>query len=476
MEDRQNISPRELGEISLRELKPAFRGELLRPGDAGYDAARAIFNGMIDRRPALIARCAGVADVVAAVAFARDHGLLVAVRGGGHNVAGNALCDGGLVIDLSRMKGVRVDPGRRTAHAQAGLLWGELDHETQSFGLAVTGGIASTTGIAGFTLGGGMGWLARKHGLACDNLLSIDLVLADGSFVTASASDHPDLFWGVRGGGGNFGVATSFEYRLHPVGPSVLAGTVVYRADEAAAVLRRYRDYVMAAPDELMTIVSLRIAPPAPYLPPEIHGTPILGILACYVGAVDAGERIVDPLRRLGSPVADTFAPKPYVAHQQVLDPLFPAGLRNYWKANYLADLEGAAIDTVLDQFSRISSPRTGITIWQLGGAASRVGVEDTAYAHRDANFALNIPSLWVDPAEDEKHIRWTRECFEAMQAYSTGGVYVNFLGNEGDERVRAAYTPKAYARLAELKSRYDPTNFFRLNQNIRPDREGGSP
>ncbi|MHB9090812.1 MAG: FAD-binding oxidoreductase, partial [Chloroflexota bacterium] len=395
MEDRQNISPRELGEISLRELKPAFRGELLRPGDAGYDAARAIFNGMIDRRPALIARCAGVADVVAAVAFARDHGLLVAVRGGGHNVAGNALCDGGLVIDLSRMKGVRVDPGRRTAHAQAGLLWGELDHETQSFGLAVTGGIASTTGIAGFTLGGGMGWLARKHGLACDNLLSIDLVLADGSFVTASASDHPDLFWGVRGGGGNFGVATSFEYRLHPVGPSVLAGTVVYRADEAAAVLRRYRDYVMAAPDELMTIVSLRIAPPAPYLPPEIHGTPILGILACYVGAVDAGERIVDPLRRLGSPVADTFAPKPYVAHQQVLDPLFPAGLRNYWKANYLADLEGAAIDTVLDQFSRISSPRTGITIWQLGGAASRVGVEDTAYAHREANFALNIPSLW---------------------------------------------------------------------------------
>jgi FAD/FMN-containing dehydrogenase len=367
------------------------------------------------------------------------------------------------------MRGVWVDPERGTARAQGGSTWGDLDRDTQAFGLAVTGGIATTTGIAGLTLGGGMGWLVRKHGLTIDSLRSVDVVLADGSFVTASESDHPDLFWAVRGGGGNFGVVTSFEYDLHRVGPTVFAGSVIYRADEAPSVLRRYRDYVANAPDELMTILSLRAAPPAPYIPAELHWTPILGILVCAVGPLGEAARMVEPLRRMGSPVGDTIGPKPYLEQQTVIDALFPHGLRNYWKATNLRGLPDPAIDALLDQFSRNPSRRTSITIWQLGGAASRVEPDATAYAHRDAAYAVNIPSLWEAKEDDEAVIRWTRDCFDAINAFSAGAVYVNFLGDEGEDRVRAAYRPATYDSLARIKARYDPTNFFRLNQNIKP-------
>lgn len=458
-----------LRDADLLPLKNAVRGQVIRPGDAEYDPARAIYNGMIDRHPALIVRCAGVSDIVAAVRFARDRGLLVAVRGGGHNVAGNSLCDDGLVVDLSPMRGVQVDPERRLARAEGGVNWGELDAETQAHGLAVTGGVATTTGIAGLTLGGGMGWLVRKHGLTIDSLRSVDLVLADGTRATASASENADLFWAVRGGGGNFGVATSFEYDLHPVGPTVIAGTVVYPIDQAPSVLRRYRDFAASAPDEVMTIVSMRAAPPAPYLPPSAYWTPIVGILVCCVGSLEAASRMVEPLRHLGAPIGDTIAPKPYVEHQAVIEPLFPHGLRNYWKGSNLVELTDGAIEALLDQFARIPSRRTGIVLWQLGGAASRVGPDETAYAHREARYALNIPSIWDNPADDAANIRWTRECFDALSPYSTGAVYVNFLGEEGEGRVRAAYRPETYERLARIKARYDPTNFFRLNQNIRP-------
>jgi len=458
-----------LGQIDLDPLRASFRGQLIQPEDKAYDVARKIWNGSIDKRPGLIAQCVGTSDVMAAVRFAREHDLLVAVRSGGHNVAGNAVCDGGMVIDLSRMKGVLVDPETRTAHVQAGVTWGDFDHETQAFGLAAPGGVMSTTGVAGFTLGGGIGWLMRKHGLACDNLLSADIVTTEGRMVRASPRENEDLFWGIRGGGGNFGIATSFEFRLNAVGPVVLAGLLFYPMATARELLCFHREFVTAAADELTTIAILRKAPPAPFLPTEVHGTPVIAIGLCYAGSVEDGERLVQPLRAFRRPLVDVVRPMPFVAFQRISDGSWAPGFQNYWKSAYLKGLSDDAVDTIVSHAERITSPLSDIKIAHQQGAVSRVHENVTAFSHRSAPFNLNINTRWTDPAESEHHIAWTRGLFDAMQPFSTGGVYVNFLGNEGEERVVAAYGREKYERLVTVKNKYDPMNFFRLNQNIKP-------
>ena len=418
---------------------------------------------------AAIVRCAETADVVRAVRFAREHELVVAVRGGGHNVAGTAVCEGGLVIDLSPMKGLWVDPAGRTARAQPGLLWGEFDRETQAFGLAAPGGIISHTGIAGLTLGGGLGWLMRRHGLAADNVLAADVVTADGDVVRASAEEHADLFWGLRGGGGNFGVVTSFEYRLHQVGPIVLAGVMLYPAASAREVLDSYREFIARAPDELTTIVVLRMAPPAPFLPSSVHGQPVIIIGACYAGPVQEGMRAVAPLRRLGEPLVDLIRPTPYVAHQGFFDPTAPHGLGYYWKSEYVPSLGDALIDTLAERAWGVPTPESYTIIFHLGGAVGRQDPEGSAFEDRRAAHAVNIDAVWSEPARAPACIAWTRELWEAVRPHSTGRIYVNFLGDEGPDRVRAAYGEAKYERLRALKRQHDPTNFFRLNQNIRP-------
>ncbi len=452
----------------VQALAARVRGEVITPGNDGYDTARQVWNAMIDKYPALIVRCTGVADVLNAVTFARSHNLLVAVRGGGHNVAGNATCDGGMVIDLSPMKSIRIDPIRRVARAEPGLTWGEFDHETQAFGLALPGGIQSTTGIAGFTLGGGFGYLTRKHGLTCDNLLSADVITADGQFLTASASENTDLFWGLRGGGGNFGIVTSFEFRLFPLGP-VLGGMLIYPAARAKEVLRFYREYVSTVPDELFTIPAFTTAPAAPHVPPHLHGKPVLNILICYAGRPEEGERIVHPLRAFGPPEVDLVDTKPYTEVQTLLDAANPPGRLNYWKAEYLTGYSDEAIETMVNYVTQRPSPFSKVLLAHLEGAISRVDHDETAYVHRDAPFLLNINSMWTDAQESARHIGWARDFWAAMQPFSAGGVYVNFLSNEGEDRIKAAYDPKTYERLVALKNKYDPTNFFRLNQNIKP-------
>jgi FAD/FMN-containing dehydrogenase len=452
----ETFAAADLDNTVVEECAGALRGRVLRPDDEGYDLARRHYNALVDKRPALIVQCAGVGDVMDAVTFARTHHIVVAVRGGGHNVAGRALVDGGMVIDLSPMKGVRVDPSRRTVRAEGGVTWGEFDRETQAFGLATTGGLVSTTGIAGFTLGGGLGWLMRRHGLACDNLLSVDLVTADGQFLTASAEEHPDLFWGLRGAGPNFGVATALEYRLHPVG-LVLAGRLIYPFAQAKEVFQVYREVTQAAPDELTAHLGLRMAP---------DGTPVVGILVCYSGPIEAGERVVLPLRQLG-PMADLVGPLAYRELQLLNDPLYPSGVCQYWKSNYLSDLGDGAIDTIIDRFATGSSPLTGVVVEQLGGAVARVGPEETAFGHREEDYDLLITSLWTNPAESERHIQWTRGFWEAMQPFSAGGTYVNYL--DAGRPSETAYDAATYERLVALKRRYDPTNFFRMNVNILP-------
>ena len=458
-----------LNDVAIADLAREFRGELIRPGDPPYEAARRVWNGAIDRRPALIARCTGVADVRAAVRVARERQLMVAVRGGGHNVAGTATCDGGIVIDLSPMKGLRVDPVARVARAQPGLLWGEVDRETQSFGLVTPGGIVTHTGIGGLTLGGGLGWLIRRYGLTIDNLLSADVVTANGEFLRASADEHADLFWGLCGGGGNFGVVTSFEYRLHPVGPDVLAGVVLHPAARAREVLAFYREFVTTAPDELMTIVVLTTAPPAPFVPPPVHGHPVVIIGVCYAGPVDEGERAIAPLRQFGPPLADTIHPKPYVEHQALLDPGVPHGLGYYWKSEYVAALSDPLISALAEHAWRAATPQSYSIIFHLGGAVARENPERSAFEDRRAGHAVNIDAVWTEPGQAPACISWTRNFWEAIRPYSTGRVYVNFLGEEGQDRVRAAYGDAKYDRLRALKRAYDPTNLFRLNQNIQP-------
>jgi FAD/FMN-containing dehydrogenase len=449
-------------EPGVSELRAIFRGTLLRPGDPGYEPARRVWNGMIDRRPALIARCAGAADVIRAVGYARERGLPLAVRGGGHNVAGNAVCDGGVVIDLSAMKAIRVDPARRMARAEGGVTWGELDRETQAFGLATTGGIVSTTGIAGLTLGGGIGWLGRSYGLACDNLLSVDLVTADGQLRTVSAAEHVDLFRGLRGGGGNFGVATSLEFRLHPVGP-VFGGLLIHPFDAARDLLRLYRDFTAAAPPELTCFAVLTSS---------AEGAPVAAIAACYNGRPEEGERLLRPLRAFGSPLMDGMGPMPYIALQGMLDPFYPPGLLNYWKSSFLTGLGDDAIDVMLAHCADRPTPLCHMALEQMGGAVSRVGAEETAFDHRDRPFNFLCLGISADATQAEACVRWARGFWEAMQPFASGGVYVNYLGaeaEEGADRVRAAYGTAKYEWLAALKAAYDPANLFRMNQNIRP-------
>jgi FAD/FMN-containing dehydrogenase len=454
-----------LDDGAVGALAANFRGQLICPGDEGYDGARRVWNGMVDKRPVMIARCTGVADVVAAVTFAREHGLLVAVRGGGHNVAGKAVCDDGIVIDLSGMKGVRVDPDAGTARARPGVTWGEFDRETQLFGLATTGGFVASTGIAGLTLGGGIGWLARKHGTACDNLLAVDLVTASGQVLTASATEHPELFWGLRGGGGNFGIVTSFDYRLHPVGPTVLAGEVVHPFKTARDVLRCFRDQVAAAPDELTVVAVISRAGTEPHLPRRAHGQLVVTLRVCWAGDLHEGERALRPLRSFGRPLADLVGPMPYTVLQSADA---PSGLQNHWKSSYLDALTDEAIDTAIAHASAMTSPLSSCYFQHLQGAIGRVGDGDTAFGHRDAAFDFNILSVWPDPTTSAEHIGWSRALWAAMQPFARG-VYVNNLGAEGEDRVRAAYTPATYQRLAALKNQYDPANLFRHNQNIRP-------
>jgi FAD/FMN-containing dehydrogenase len=442
-------------------LAPSVRGAVLRAGDDGFDAARRIWNGMIDRRPSLIVRCASAADVVAAVNFARDQNLSLAVRGGGHSAAGSSVCDGGLMLDLSLMKGIRVDPARRTARAEAGLTWAEFDRETQAFGLATTGGVVSTTGIAGLTLGGGIGWLGRTHGLSCDNLISLDVVTADGQLRTASADENSDLFWAIRGGGGNFGVVTSFEYRLHPLATNVLAGLLIWPRPMARDVLRAFREFTQGAPENASAYAGLGTSP---------DGVPIVVAIAFHHGPTEEGEALFAPLRTFSPPVADMIQSRPYTAAQQMLDALNPPGNRVYWKSSILRTIDDDVLDAIIDGAATSPSPFSQTLIEFYGGAINRVGVQDTAYPLRTAIYSLNAVSVWTDPTEDDANIRWSRALWEAMRPFSPGSVYVNFLGvgDEGEDRVKAAYGPN-YQRLAEIKAKYDPANLFRLNHNIQP-------
>jgi FAD/FMN-containing dehydrogenase len=446
-----------------------FRGRLLGPEDRDYGEARRLWNGAIDKHPALIARCTGAADVGAGIALARSRGWPLAIRGGGHNVAGTASCDGGLVLDLSPMKDARVDPAARVAWAEPGLLWGELDQATQRFGLATTGGIVTHTGVAGLTLGGGIGWLMRKHGLTCDNLVSAEVVTADGQLLTASEHEHPDLYWALRGGGGNFGVVTAFQFRLHQVGPQVVAGPVLYPAERADQVLCGYRDWAADAPDEVSTVVNLRLAPPLPSIPERLHGVPVVMIVCCAVGADAAsGERLLEPVRRLATPLLDLVTVKPYGAHQGAFDATVPHGLHYYWRSHYLDELGDRVIDTLVDHAWNHRSPWSYTIVFQLGGAVGRVPEEATAFSGRGAGYALNINAVARDGGGYPELAAWARRMSEAMRPHGNG-VYVNFLDREGDDRVRAAYGEAKYRRLAALKRTWDPGNLFRLNQNITP-------
>jgi FAD/FMN-containing dehydrogenase len=446
-----------------------FGGELLRPDDPGYDQARRMWNAAIDKRPAVIARCTGATDVIAGIEHARSTGLPLAVRGGGHNVAGTASCDGGVVLDLSPMKAIRVDPAARTAWAQPGLLWGELDQATQAAGLATTGGIVTHTGVAGLTLGGGIGWLMRKHGLTCDNLLAVELVTADGRLLRADEREHPDLYWGIRGGGGNFGVVTSFTFRLHQVGPRVLAGPVLYPAEQAEQVLRRYRDWAKDVPGEVSTVVNLRMAPPLPAIPERLRGAPVVTMVCCYAGPDRAeGERLLEPLRRLGTPLLDLVAVKPYTEHQATFDATVPHGMHYYWKSHYLDELGDDAVDALIGEAWSHRSPLSYTVMFQLGGAVDRVPDQATAFGGRGAAYALNINAEARDAEECAGQADWARRLWGAMTPFANG-VYMNFLGVEGHDRVRAAYGEEKYARLVALKRAWDPDNLFRLNQNIPP-------
>jgi FAD/FMN-containing dehydrogenase len=458
---------------SVEEFRGGLRGPLLLAGDAGYDEARAIWNGSIERHPALIAQCSGAADVIDSINFARKHDLLVAVRGGGHNVAGNAICDGGLVIDLSTMNGVRVDPTARRARIGGGALLGDVDRETQAFGLAAPLGVVSLTGVAGLTLCGGLGWLRRNHGMACDALVSVDIVTADGNLVSASRTKNPDLFWAIRGGGGNFGVVTSFEFELYSVGPMVtLCAPFYLLTKDSGDVIRRWRDFMAAAPEDVSSNCLIWSIPAHPNFPEELHGTPVIITAAVHSGMLEDGERLLQPLRDFGTPVLDLSGPVPYVGVQSAFDPLFAKGERqNYWKSLYLDTLDDGAIERIVARALDRPSPWTLIALWHLGGAMNRVDPATTALGERSAPYLLSLDSSWTDPAQNESAIAWTRAAWAEMKPFSRGGAYLNFpgQGEEGEALLRASYGSANYDRLVELKTKYDPTNLFRLNQNILP-------
>jgi FAD/FMN-containing dehydrogenase len=456
-----------LGDATLGEFAEALRGELVRPGDPAYDEARSIWNGAHDKKPALIVRCRGVADVLHGVEFARSQGLPLAVRGGGHSIPGFSTTDHGIVLDLSPMNAVRVDPNRRRIVAQGGSLWRDVDAEAQAFGLALTGGLVSTTGIAGFTLGGGIGWLVRRYGLTADNLVGADVVTADGQYLHASEDEHPDLLWALRGGGGNFGVVTSFEFRAHDVGPTVFAGLVFYRGEDAARVLHGFGDAAAGAPDELSMAVNLTTAPPLPFLPEEIHGKPIVAVLGVWSGRPEDGDGATQPFRTLAPVVADVFSPMPYVAMQTLLDPLYPRGMWNYFRSAFFSDLDDTTIDALVRSRSETPNALSELHIHHLGGAMGRVAPDATAFGTRDREFILNTVARTPDANGFDTIVQWARSACDALGPDAAS--YVNFTGEAGEERVRASYPANTYARLTSVKDRYDPTNLFRLNQNIRP-------
>jgi FAD/FMN-containing dehydrogenase len=453
---------------AINALQAGLRGKVLDRSTPGYDEARTIWNAMIDRHPAYIVRCAGASDVIQAVRFAAANRLLLSVRGGGHNIAGNAVCDDGLVIDLSQMKSVRIDPTTQRAWVEPGATLADLDKETQAFGLAVPTGINSTTGVAGLTLGGGFGWITRKFGLTIDSLLSAEVVTADGVLRRASASENPDLFWALRGGGGNFGVVTAFEFQLHKVGPEVLAGLVVHPFEDAESVLKQYRQIVASAPDELTCWAVMRKAPPLPFLPTEWHGREVLVLAMCYAGDLAQGEKATAALRKLGKPIADVVGPAPFAGWQQAFDPLLAPGARNYWKSHDLTELSDGAMAVLLQAVRQLPGPECEIFIAHVGGAAGRVAVDATAFPQRKAHFVMNVHARWQEAAMDETCIDWARKLFDATAPHSAGTAYINFMPADEANRVEAAYGAN-YSRLAQTKRRYDPSNLFRMNQNVPP-------
>jgi FAD/FMN-containing dehydrogenase len=451
----------------LSNLKGRVRGPLLQPGGPGFDEARSVWNAMIDRRPAVIVRCLGVSDIVAGVNAAREHGVQLSIKGGGHNIAGLAVCDGGLMLDLSLMRGVWVDPAGRVARAQAGCLLGDVDAETQLHGLAAVLGFVSATGCAGLTLGGGFGYLTRRFGWTSDTLASVDLVTATGQLIRASDRENSDLFWGLRGGGGNFGVATSFEYKLHPVGPDIIAGAIAWRGEEAADVLEMYRSVARQAPRELTCVAALRLAPPAPWLAKEVHGKPIVALFVCCSGPLAEAERLIAPIKAFGTPVGDVVQKRSYVSQQTLLDATQPKGRRYYWKSEYLRSVDPGLLTQAIEHASRITSPHSAILIFPIDGALNELPEDHSAVGNRDAAVVLNIASAWEDAKDDAQHIEWARSAWRDIRQFSTGGTYVNFLTEEeGNERTRAAYGMN-YARLVEVKAKWDPANLFRANKNI---------
>ena len=460
-----------IDEAAVAAFGGQLRGELLRPGEPGYDDARKLWNGMIDRRPAAIARCMGAADVVAAVRFAREHDLLISVRGAGHNIAGTAICEGGLMIDLFTMKGIRVDPEARRVWVQPGATWADVDAEAQLHGLVVPGGIVSTTGVSGFTLGGGFGWLTRKWGYTPDLLRSVEIVTADGQLRNVSPKNEPDLFWALSGGGGNFGVVTGYEFEAQPLGPTVMSGIIFYPFERAGELLRFHREITQEAPNELTCLFAVRTAPPAPFLPEEVHGKRICGIAMNYAGPVEEAAPYVERIRSFpGEPLADLIRPQPFMAHQKFLDSGQPWGRQYYWKSDFFDILSDEAIDLAVGHWERITSPFSSTLIMHLGGAAKQVPTGATAVGHRNAEYVMAIQAAWEDPAESDRHMAWTRAFWNDLHPFSSGNGYINFQTEDEDEgRSRAAYPPAVYERLADVKRRYDPDNMFRHNKNIRP-------
>lgn len=454
--------------VNIDEFKTHFQGEVLLPDDAGYDEVRQIWNAMIDRRPALIARCTSTEDVIRAIQFGRTQNLLISIRGGGHNIAGNAVCDDGLMIDLSLMKDVEVDLNTRTASVGPGCTLGEFDQVVQAHGLATPLGINSTTGVAGLTLGGGFGWLSRKYGMTIDNLLSAEVITADGQQLNASESENADLFWGLRGGGGNFGVVTRFDFQLHPVGPNVLSGLIVFPFEQAKSVISQFARFTETMPEELNVWMVTRKAPPLPFLPAEVHGREMIALALCYIGDREEGERLIAPLREFGTVLGEHVGVQPYTAWQQAFDPLLAKGARNYWKSHNFAQISDGVIDAIIEYAAKLPSPHCEIFIGTIGGQTTRVAPEAMAYSSRDANYVMNVHGRWETAAEDERCIGWAREFFARSQPFASSGAYINFLTQEETDRIAFAYGA-TWNRLVELKSKYDPTNLFRMNQNIKP-------
>jgi FAD/FMN-containing dehydrogenase len=454
-------------EAVINDVKGKLRGPVLRPGDPGFDDSRSVWNAMIDRHPALIVRCLGVTDVVACVNAARTHGVQLSIKGGGHNIAGLAVSDGSLLLDMSLMRGVWVDPAARTARAQPGCLLADVDAEAQVHGLAPVLGFVSATGCAGLTLGGGFGYLTRRFGWTTDNLLSVEMVTADGRVVRASERENSDLFWGLRGGGGNFGVATSFEYKLHPVGPEIIGGAIAWRAEDAAGVLDMYRTLATEAPRELTCVAGLRMAPPAPWIAKDAHGKPIVAFFICYTGPIAEGERLLAQVKSFGKPVGDIVTKRTYVSQQTLLDATQPKGRRYYWKSEYLRALEPTLLSRAVEHAARIVSPHSAILIFPIDGALNELPEDHSPVGNRDASAVINISSAWEQPANDAENIEWARSTWRDLRQYSTGGTYINFLTEEeGDDRTRAAYRTN-YDRLLQVKAAWDPSNLFRTNKNI---------